>query len=146
MFPLVLYFSGSLDWDGGTRLADRTRFTISILTVVVPCLTKSNFSAPARDTSTIRFREVGPRSLTVASTLLPFFVFVILTLVPDCPRWLRQHANRVQKGRAAFYSPALEGHKTACGGRYVASELTTAHRSLPCVAVAAVNRASRIGT
>jgi hypothetical protein len=50
--------------------------------VVVPCLTKSNFSATARDTSTIRFREVGPQSLTVASTLLPFFVFVILTLVP----------------------------------------------------------------
>ena len=40
--------------------------------------------------------------------------------------------SRVQKGRAAFYSPALEGHKTACGERYVASELTTAHRSLPC--------------
>jgi rare lipoprotein A (peptidoglycan hydrolase) len=40
--------------------------------------------------------------------------------------------SRVQKGRAAFYSPVLEGHKTACGGRYVASELTTAHRSLPC--------------
>ena len=40
--------------------------------------------------------------------------------------------SRVQKGRAAFYSPALEGHKTACGGRYVASELTTAHRRLPC--------------
>jgi hypothetical protein len=55
---------------------------ISTLTDVVPCLTKSNFSATARDTSTIRFREVGPQSLTVASTLLPFFVFVILTLVP----------------------------------------------------------------
>jgi rare lipoprotein A len=40
--------------------------------------------------------------------------------------------SRVQKGRAAFYSRALEGHKTACGGRYVASELTAAHRSLPC--------------
>jgi rare lipoprotein A len=39
---------------------------------------------------------------------------------------------RVQKGKASFYSRALEGHKTACGGRYVASELTTAHRSLPC--------------
>lgn len=39
---------------------------------------------------------------------------------------------RVQKGRAAFYSGALEGHKTACGGTYEASELTTAHRSLPC--------------
>jgi rare lipoprotein A len=40
--------------------------------------------------------------------------------------------SRVQKGRAAFYNGALEGHKTACGGTYVASELTTAHRSLPC--------------
>jgi rare lipoprotein A len=40
--------------------------------------------------------------------------------------------SRFQKGRAAFYSRALEGHKTACGGKYVASELTTAHRSLPC--------------
>ena len=26
----------------------------------------------------------------------------------------------------------MEGHKTACGGMYVASELTTAHRSLSC--------------
>jgi rare lipoprotein A len=40
--------------------------------------------------------------------------------------------SRVQKGSAAFYSPVLEGHKTACGGRYEASELTAAHRSLPC--------------
>jgi rare lipoprotein A len=44
----------------------------------------------------------------------------------------RTSNSRVQKGRAAFYSPVLEGHKTACGGRYVPSELTTAHRSLPC--------------
>src|ERR1700740_1881374 len=57
-------------------------FTPSASTVVVPCLTKSSRSATARDTSTIRFREVGPQSLTVASTLLPFFVFVIRTLVP----------------------------------------------------------------
>lgn len=39
---------------------------------------------------------------------------------------------RVQNGTAAFYSGVLEGHKTACGGRYVPSELTTAHRRLPC--------------
>jgi rare lipoprotein A len=38
----------------------------------------------------------------------------------------------VQTGRAAFYSGVLQGHKTACGGTYDASELTTAHRSLPC--------------
>jgi|HubBroStandDraft_4_1064222.scaffolds.fasta_scaffold472911_2 rare lipoprotein A len=36
------------------------------------------------------------------------------------------------KGLAAFYGRRLEGHKTACGGAYVASELTTAHRTLPC--------------
>lgn len=45
---------------------------------------------------------------------------------------MRASKPRVQEGIAAFYSRALEGHKTACGGRYVASELTTAHRSLPC--------------
>ena len=44
----------------------------------------------------------------------------------------RTTSSRVQKGKAAFYSWTLEGHKTACGGKYVASELTTAHRSLPC--------------
>jgi rare lipoprotein A len=36
------------------------------------------------------------------------------------------------KGLAAFYGRRLEGHKTACGGAYVTSELTTAHRTLPC--------------
>jgi len=40
--------------------------------------------------------------------------------------------SHVQKGRAAFYSRTLEGHKTACGGTYKGAELTTAHRSLPC--------------
>jgi peptidoglycan lytic transglycosylase len=44
----------------------------------------------------------------------------------------QQTNSHVQKGKAAFYNRTLEGHKTACGGRYVASELTTAHRSLPC--------------
>jgi rare lipoprotein A len=40
--------------------------------------------------------------------------------------------THVEKGRAAFYSRTLEGHKTACGGTYNASEMTTAHRTLPC--------------
>src|ERR1700739_3819608 len=65
-----------------SRLVWGFLFTTSTSTVVVPCLTKSNRSATARETSTIRLRDVGPRSLTVASTLLPFFVFVIRTLVP----------------------------------------------------------------
>ena len=40
--------------------------------------------------------------------------------------------THVEKGLAAFYGRRLEGHKTACGGTYAASELTTAHRTLPC--------------
>lgn len=40
--------------------------------------------------------------------------------------------SQTERGAAAFYGRRLEGHKTACGGRYVASELTTAHRTLPC--------------
>jgi rare lipoprotein A len=41
-------------------------------------------------------------------------------------------SSQVEKGVAAFYGRHLQGHKTACGGTYVASELTTAHRTLPC--------------
>jgi rare lipoprotein A len=41
-------------------------------------------------------------------------------------------SSEVQRGIAAFYSRNMEGHKTACGGTYVASEMTTAHRTLPC--------------
>jgi peptidoglycan lytic transglycosylase len=47
---------------------------------------------------------------------------------------VREKAGRhpVERGHAAFYSQSLEGHKTACGGTYSPSELTAAHRSLPC--------------
>jgi rare lipoprotein A len=38
----------------------------------------------------------------------------------------------VEKGLAAFYGRRLQGHKTACGGTYSGSELTTTHRTLPC--------------
>ena len=41
--------------------SDFIHCAISTLTVVVPCLTKSNFSTTALDMSTIRFREVGPQ-------------------------------------------------------------------------------------
>ena len=40
--------------------------------------------------------------------------------------------SQVQKGVAAFYGRRMDGHKTACGGTYAASEMTTAHRTLPC--------------
>ena len=37
-----------------------------------------------------------------------------------------------ERGYAAFYSQSLEGHKTACGGTYSSTQLTAAHRRLPC--------------
>ena len=37
-----------------------------------------------------------------------------------------------ERGYAAFYSHSLEGRKTACGGTYSATQLTAAHRKLPC--------------
>ena len=37
-----------------------------------------------------------------------------------------------EKGTAAFYGRSMEGHKTACGTTYMATELTTAHRTLTC--------------
>jgi rare lipoprotein A len=40
--------------------------------------------------------------------------------------------SHAEKGIAAFYGRSMEGHKTACGGTYVPSEMTTAHRTLPC--------------
>jgi rare lipoprotein A len=40
--------------------------------------------------------------------------------------------SHAEKGIAAFYGRNMDGHKTACGTTYVASELTTAHRTLPC--------------
>lgn len=41
-------------------------------------------------------------------------------------------SSHIEKGIASFYGRNMEGHKTACGGTYVASEMTTAHRTLPC--------------
>jgi rare lipoprotein A len=37
-----------------------------------------------------------------------------------------------ERGYAAFYSPSLEGHKTACGGTYSSDKFTAAHPRLPC--------------
>jgi rare lipoprotein A len=41
-------------------------------------------------------------------------------------------SSHIEKGIASFYGRHMEGHKTACGGTYVASEMTAAHRTLPC--------------
>jgi len=40
--------------------------------------------------------------------------------------------SHTEKGIAAFYGRNMDGHKTARGTTYVASEPTTAHRTLPC--------------
>jgi len=40
--------------------------------------------------------------------------------------------SHVERGIAAFYGRNMEGRKTACGSMYVASEMTAAHRTLPC--------------
>jgi rare lipoprotein A len=64
---------------------------------------------------------------------------VVLTLLGSClsidaagKEIASANSSHIEKGTAAFYSRNMEGHKTACGSTYVASELTTAHRTLPC--------------
>src|SRR5215469_6149582 len=99
--------------------SDFIHCTISTLTVVVPCLTKSNFSATARDTSTIRFREVGPQSLTVASTLFPFFVFVILTLVPTAGFYV---LSSVLTPHTSLHRRSYDLPRPGCRTRLVLSE------------------------
>ena len=64
-------------------------------------------------------------------------VFVLmLSPSPWVEAFEQQKANstgpQVQTGLAAFYGKSMEGHKMACGGTYNSSELTTAHRTLPC--------------
>jgi rare lipoprotein A len=69
---------------------------------------------------------------SLAGCITALAVGTALLSVAADSRQERTTYSRVQQGRAAFYSEVLEGRKTACGGRYISSELTTAHRSLPC--------------
>ncbi len=48
------------------------------------------------------------------------------------PQSAQPEKHPTERGYAAFYSPSLEGHKTACGGVYSSSKLTAAHPTLPC--------------
>jgi len=41
-------------------------------------------------------------------------------------------SSHIERGMASFYGRNMEGRKTACGGTYVASEMTAAHRTLAC--------------
>jgi rare lipoprotein A len=68
----------------------------------------------------------------LATSIAALAVGTALISVSACSSQDHTTDSCVQTGRAAFYSGVLQGHKTACGGRYDASELTTAHRSLPC--------------
>jgi len=68
-------------------------------------------------------------ALVIIACLAPF-------TAASCPQDSAQEpsANKSepQRGYAAFYSPSLEGHKTACGGTYAPDKLTAAHPRLPC--------------
>jgi len=74
-------------------------------------------------------RSSSTAALVIIACLAPF-------TAASCPQDSAQEpsANKSepQRGYAAFYSNALEGHKTACGGTYSSTQLTAAHRSLPC--------------
>jgi rare lipoprotein A len=71
-----------------------------------------------------------PRRMTVIVALV--WVGVSLPLGAAKTQAETAASSHVEKGVAAFYGGRLQGHKTACGGTYVASELTTAHKTLPC--------------
>jgi rare lipoprotein A len=71
-----------------------------------------------------------PRQMTVLVALL--WLGASLPLGAARTQAETAASSHVEKGLAAFYGRRLQGHKTACGGTFVASELTTAHRTLPC--------------
>jgi rare lipoprotein A len=80
------------------------------------------------------------RHLFVRSTSITAFVVIAyLTPLKLLGRYPQDSAAKPpanqpepERGYAAFYSNSLEGHKTACGGTYSATQLTAAHRKLPC--------------
>lgn len=71
-----------------------------------------------------------PRLMTVIAALLCLAASLSLNAARNQAD--TTGSSHVEKGLAAFYGQRLEGHKTACGGTYAASELTAAHRTLPC--------------
>jgi rare lipoprotein A len=81
----------------------------------------------------MNYRHLAPCSILAATiTLVP------LTTAANPPQDSPQKSPAAkskpepERGYAAFYSHSLEGHKTACGGTYAATQLTAAHRKLPC--------------
>lgn len=74
----------------------------------------------------------------VAKSLLALCAWLFFLLVPplaapqQSPDTKSAVAPEPERGYAAFYNSALEGHKTACGGVYSAEKFTAAHPKLPC--------------
>lgn len=71
----------------------------------------------------MKFRRSAIGALLAAAFAAP---------APLAPQESPSHPAEPERGYAAFYSPSLQGHKTACGGVYSPSQLTAAHRSLLC--------------
>src|SRR5262245_34464421 len=82
---------------------------------------------------------MAPCPLSIRSLPAIFAAIITLTTLataasPTQDSLQESSASRPEpeRGYAAFYSHPLEGHKTACGGTYSATQLTAAHRRLPC--------------
>jgi len=75
----------------------------------------------------------------MAHCRIAFCAFVLLAWAPHPfvglgeKGWVQSPPEtEPERGYAAFYSPSLEGHKTACGDTYSPEKLTAAHPKLPC--------------
>jgi rare lipoprotein A len=73
--------------------------------------------------------------LIVTALAVSVFLWPLTILARSSQQPSEKHlADKPQpeRGYAAFYRQSLEGHKTACGGTYSSTQLTAAHRTLPC--------------
>jgi len=82
---------------------------------------------------------MAPRPLSTRSLPAIFAAIITLTTLSttaipaqESPEKSAITQLEPERGYAAFYSHSLEGHKTACGGTYSGTQLTAAHRKLPC--------------
>ena len=101
------------------------RIAIFLLSIVIP--------SEARDLLFLTPSLPHPHPLSESSKPAPHSA---LLQSPDSTEPPKPSApsskHPVERGYAAFYSQSLEGHKTACGGVYSSTQLTAAHRTLPC--------------
>ena len=69
------------------------------------------------------------RRLTLIRVLFSLGLWMANLLGTALAEQNASNAGAHERGLAAFYSRALEGHKTGCGGTYIPTEMTTAHRT-----------------